>query len=139
MKRMAQEFLDAVEKKGYKHGNVYEDDKMIVVPLTFTLDNAEFTIEVFFENDGTHVAIRCFDLLKVKDQQFAPAVLCCNDLNKAFRWVKFYVDREKGNVVLEDDAIVIEGAAGGEILELVLRMATIADESYPKLNKAIWA
>ena len=53
--------------------------------------------------------------------------------------MKFYVDPDDKKVSVEDDAIVSEGTAGEEIVELVLRMAAIADKAYPDLNRAIWA
>ena len=141
MKQIVQEFLATLERKGFKHHDIIEDSEndMVIVPMGFQLENTMFTISVYFENDASHVALRCFDLLKVNDQQFAQAVLCCNDLNKNVRWVKFYVDPDDNKVSVEDDAIVNEGTAGEEIVELVLRMAAIADNAYPDLNRAIWA
>ena len=40
---------------------------------------------------------------------------------------------------LEDDAIVDDETGGKEVFDLVMRMAAIADEAYPELNRAIWS
>ena len=89
-------------------------------------------------NDNNNVAIRCFGFLKVNESQFPKALLCCNELNQKMRWVKFYIGDE-GEINIEDDAIVDNITAGSELLQLVMRMASIADDAYPIINRAIWS
>lgn len=109
-----------------------------VVPLGFQLDNVRFKIYTIFDKDEHSVCIRCFDFLKVNEDQFPKAVLCCNSLNNKMRWVKFTVDDDL-NINITDDAIIDEFTGGKEVLELVMRMASIANDAYPELNRAIWA
>ena len=43
------------------------------------------------------------------------------------------------NVHAEADALVDETTAAKVTMELMMRMASIVDEAYPMINKAIWA
>ena len=54
------------------------------------------------------------------------------------RWVKFCIDKER-NVQAEVDAVIDDSNAGKVTMNLVLRMASIIDDAYPVINKAIWS
>ena len=99
------------------------------------MKNTNIKVNFIFEDEK--VGIRCYSLLKVNEDQFASALICCNELNCKKRWVKFCID-EDFDVNIEDDAIVSLSTAGEEVFELLIRLCMIADEAYPVLNKAIW-
>ena len=129
-------FLDELEKKEMHGSLIDESENKNIVRVGFSMKATKIEILVIFEPDG-HIGIRCFDFMKVTEDQFPAALMCCNDLNKGMRWVKFYID-DDGDINLEDDAILDPNSAGEEVFELVMRMAIIADEAYPTINKAIW-
>lgn len=62
----------------------------------------------------------------------------CNEANKQFRWIKFYVS-DNQEVMAEDDAVLDMASVGEECIELVARMVRVVDEAYPKFMKAIYA
>lgn len=138
MRAVVQNFLDELDKRHLSHRNIEEFNGRTVVPLGFELSNLRTKIYVFFDENDRSVAIRCFGFMKVSENQFPQALMCCNSLNKSMRWVKFYVDTDM-EIHAEDDAIVDEETAGVEILELVMQMAKIVDEAYPQINRAIWS
>ncbi len=137
MTKAAELFLEELKERDLKHMDVREVDDVTIIPLGFHLKNTRVEINTVFKPDNS-VALRCYGFLKVNEEQFPQALLCCNSLNQKMRWVKFYVDEDM-DVNLEDDAIVDDVTGGKEVFELVMRMAAIADEAYPELNRAIWA
>lgn len=121
----------------YDPVRVLEDgDEM--VQLGAKLDNTFVQLIIFFDADGDAVAIRCFDLVRVSEEQYPKALMSCNALNDRMRWVKFCIDKER-NVQAEVDAVIDDTNAGKVTMNLVLRMASIIDDAYPVINKAIWS
>ena len=121
----------------YEPVRVLEDgDEM--VQLGAKLDNTFVQLIIFFDADEEAVAIRCFDLVRVSEEQYPKALMSCNALNDRMRWVKFCIDKER-NVRAEVDAVIDDTNAGKVTMNLVLRMASIIDDAYPVINKAIWS
>lgn len=121
----------------YEPVRVLEDgDEM--VQLGAKLDNTFVQLIIFFDADEEAVAIRCFDLVRVSEEQYPKALMSCNALNDRMRWVKFCIDKER-NVQAEEDAVIDDTNAGKVTMNLVLRMASIIDDAYPVINKAIWS
>ena len=139
MLKVTQLFIDELDKMEYSHRPVEQmKDGSEIVRLGFKLENAKMTVIVVFDPNGRSVGIRCFDFIQIKENQFPQALMCCNTLNAKKRWVKFCIDDDM-DIVVADDAVIDEVTAGEEVLELVMRMAAIIDDSYPVINKAIWA
>ena len=121
----------------YEPVRVLEDgDEM--VQLGAKLDNTFVQLIIFFDADEDAVAIRCFDLVRVSEEQYPKALMSCNALNDRMRCVKFCIDKER-NVRAEVDAVIDDTNAGKVTMNLVLRMASIIDDAYPVINKAIWS
>ena len=121
----------------YEPVRVLEDgDEM--VQLGAKLDNTFVQLIILFDADEDAVAIRCFDLVRVSEEQYPKALMSCNALNDRMRWVKFCIDKER-NVQAEVDAVIDDTNAGKVAMNLVLRMASIIDDAYPVINKAIWS
>ena len=121
----------------YESVRVLEDgDEM--VQLGAKLDNTFVQLIILFDADEDAVAIRCFDLVRVSEEQYPKALMSCNALNDRMRWVKFCIDKER-NVQAEVDAVIDDTNAGKVTMNLVLRMASIIDDAYPVINKAIWS
>lgn len=138
MTKTAELFLEELKQHDLKHLPIHEDDEHVMIPLGFQLKSTRVEIVTLFNTDDNAVAIRCMGFLKISEDQFPQALMCCNELNKKVRWVKFYIDDDL-DINIEDDAIVDEVTGGKEMFELVMRMAAIADDAYPQLNKAIWS
>ena len=132
-------FINELEEHELTYGpvRVLEDgDEM--VQLGAKLDNTFVQLIIFFDADEDAVAIRCFDLVRVSEEQYPKALMSCNALNDRMRWVKFCIDKER-NVQAEVDAVIDDTNAGKVTMNLVLRMASIIDDAYPVINKAIWS
>lgn len=121
----------------YEPVRVLEDEDEMV-QLGAKLDNTFVQFIIIFDADEDAVAIRCFDLVRVSEEQYPKALMSCNALNDRMRWVKFCIDKER-NVQAEVDAVIDDTNAGKVTMNLVLRMASIIDDAYPVINKAIWS
>ena len=104
------------------------------------LDN-KGTLQIFivFDDDNEAAALRVHDYVKVPENRLPAIFKVCNEMNAAYRWVKFYVDKEDNSITVEDDAIIQPESCGEEIFELLLRIADISNEAYPNFMKAIYS
>ncbi|MCC8046019.1 MAG: YbjN domain-containing protein [Clostridiales bacterium] len=138
MNRAAQAYIDTLEKKTIKVKEIFEtDDNQTVVKCGWNLSSTNIDVLVAFPEDCKYAALRCFNFAKVPKDRLGHALIVCNELNKKYKWVKFYVD-DDGDMTAEDDAIIDVETCGEECLELMIRMTQIVNESYPVVMKAIY-
>ena len=137
MTKAAELFLEELKKHNLTHMPVAEDGDKTIIPVGFNLKNTNVEIYTLFSPNNS-VSVTCAGFLTINEEQFPQVLLCCNHLNQEMRWAKFYIDDDL-DVTVEDDAIVNDVTGGEEVLGLVMRMAAIIEEAYPKLNRAIWA
>ena len=104
-----------------------------------SLDNTRIDIYLFFEEDNHDVHIVGRNFIKVPEDKLEKMYKVVNQQNKTYRWMKFTVNEDKGEVEVEDDAIIQLDTCGDEAFELIARMSNIVDEAYPDLMKALWA
>jgi len=132
-------FINELEEREltYEPVRVLEDGDELV-QLGAKLDNTFVHLIILFDADEDAVAIRCFDLVRVSEEQYPKAMMSCNALNDRMRWVKFCIDKER-NVQAAVDAVIDDTNAGKVTMTLVMRMASIIDDAYPVINKAIWS
>ena len=57
-----------------------------------------------------------------------------NDLNKNYRWLKFWIG-EDGYITADMDAIVYPGSVGRECAEVILRMSKILESAIESLKE----
>lgn len=123
-------FLDYMDASGVRYSDLRAD----VVRVTYTGDNLKsIPVYVFFDKDGEGlVCLNCWDIARFPEHRKAHGVITCNELNKRYRWVKFYLDDDL-DIVAQIDACVDEVTCGSECLSLVRRMVSIVDEGYQQI------
>ncbi|MCD8192406.1 MAG: YbjN domain-containing protein [Oscillospiraceae bacterium] len=104
----------------------------------WNLSSTKIDVIVAFEEDCKYAAFRCFNFAKAPKDRFGHAMIACNELNKKYKWVKFYLD-DDGDVTAENDAILDAATCGEVCFELMIRMTQIVNEAYPVIMKAIYA
>ena len=109
-----------------------------LVEVGFNLDSTRIRIMIFFDAFGYCSSVTRVTSKHLRATDFSDALLSCNELNNKMRWVKFCIGQEM-NVHAEADALIDETTAAKVTMELMMRMASIVDEAYPMINKAIWA
>ena len=130
---MTKAYLDS---KGFRYQA--QDDKEVIRTGLSGLKN-KGSVDILLIFQGNSVSIRSFRLFSVPEEKKDKIYEVCSDMNRKFRWVKFYVDDEDNTVTVADDAILLPESAGAEVFELMMRMAGIIDQAYPELMKALWA
>lgn len=121
------------------HYEVLKDGKALRVGFGGLKNREAVKIIIIFDDSDRTVAIRAFDLCKIPADKVANLYETCSDLNKQFRWIKFYVDKSDNTINAANDAVVSPDTVGSEVYELVMRTCNIVDEAYPELMKAMWA
>ncbi len=129
-------FLNHLDAKGIK----YDDRDEFHVVISYSGDNIRsIRIHVSFDKDGEGmVQLYAWDIGNFSGDKLAKGLITCNELNAKYRWVKFYLDKDK-DVCVSLDAYIDEHTVGEECLNLVRRMVNISDEAYPLFMKALWA
>lgn len=95
-------------------------------------------IYMIFDKEGDNfvVSFKTPNLCKFPAEKTELMYEVCSQMNRQYRWVKFYVD--ENTITCQDDAMIQLETAGNECLNLVERMLLICDRVYPELMKAVW-
>ena len=125
------------ESKGLRYRET-DDGKALFVGFGGLKNKGDLEILLIFDDDDRAVAIRAVDVATAPENKHAELFRLCSNLNFKYRWVKFYVNKKRGAIAAEDDAVINPDSAGEEIFELILRMAGIVDQAYPEIMKALW-
>ena len=128
-------FTTYLDDEGVKYSNLSKS----VVRVPYTGENLK-TIPIFvaFNDDGEPlVQIKCWEIANFKGKEEI-AYKTCNQLNKQYRWLKFYLDND-ADIIASVDTYVDEMTCGYFCLSLVRRAVAIIDEAYPTLARAMWA
>ena len=107
-----------------------------VLRVVYNGENAgSISILVAFDEDGDEIVeFGCMKVMNMKGKE-PGAILVCNELNKYYRWVKFYID-DDGDIICKSDAYIDVFNCGKVCQNMLTRMASIIDEAFPILAKA---
>ena len=130
-------FAAFMEAQGVKCHEVNEEEGFAVVG--WTLENTKIMLIFKFGDDNNDVHIIGRDFIKVKEEKYADMYKVINDCNKKYRWVKFVLDEENGEIRAEDDAVIQLDSCAQEAFELMIRMNHVVDDAYPSFMKALWS
>ncbi len=135
---MAYSYKDEYMRYMDDNGIKYTDRSEHVVRVSYSGDNMRsIPVNVFFDEDGDNIVqLCCYEIARFKGDRIANGLIVCNALNQKYRWVKFYLDSDN-DVRAELDAYISSGTAGEECANLVRRVVSIVDKSYPTIIKAI--
>ena len=130
---LRKEFMDYMDSKGVKYSVFSEDDN--IVHLSFGGEKDTFVLADFDEagNDASSVHFVSQNFAKAEKQNIPAALVRINDINKSYRWVKFYI-AEDGAISADADADVFPGTVGEECTRAVFRMSTILEEALDRLE-----
>jgi len=131
--KMAKAYFDS---KGIHTSVLDEEDNILRVG--FKGDNTNVSILMDFSEDGEYVTFKSYNLCTFSVDKIAQMYKLCSELNKEYKWVKFYVDESDNTLTAQDDAIIQLDSCGVECYELVGRMVAIVDDVYPRMMKTIW-
>lgn len=116
----------------------YDDLDDGLVKIGFGGDNLK-SIEVIamFEEDNPDVTITSWSIGNFKNN-YESGLRVCNEMNKEYKWVKFYLDNDC-DVVADISTTVDEYDCGPYCVTAIKRLIDIIDMSYPNFMRALWS
>lgn len=133
----AKMYTSLLEEKGLNY--TFLDEEESALRVGWKLKATKISIFFKFSEDGTNVHFEGHEFLSIPDENEEAMYKICNQMNREYRWVKFTVDGEAKEVVVEGDAVIQLDSCAQECLELMIRTTQIIDDAYPKFMKAMWA
>ena len=129
---LRREFMNHMDAKGIKYTVFDEDDN--IVYLAFGGDKETFVLVDFDEegNNASSVHFLSQNFAKADRPNIPAALVKLNEINKSYRWVKFYMSDE-GEISADCDAVIQPGSVGPECLEITIRMSNIIEGALDKL------
>ena len=124
--------------QGINHKLAGDNEEAILTG--FNMDNlSSIEILIVFDEDGNACRIWTHDFCRVPEDKRTDLLKTINKLNQHYRWVKFYINNEDGDIYVDMDAVIDMETCGEECEELVLRLCRIVDEAYPEIMKNMWS
>lgn len=120
-------------------GIKYTDVDDFVVRVSYYCDNMDsIDVYVLFNDEGKNLVklVSWTILTATTDDALAGGILACNEMNNTYRWTKFYIDSDN-DLDAQIDCIVDEYTVGEELVDLVERIVSIADDAYPTFAAAM--
>ena len=137
MNSAARLFCDYLDQKKVKYTKLDSD----AVKLSYTGKNCpSIDVTFVFGDDGRDVEIRSYSIAKINAEdpkQHLGALIACSEMNKKYRWIKFYLD-DDNEITAEDDAVIDPYTTGEECYKLLGHMVNIVDKAYPLFMKVVW-
>jgi hypothetical protein len=127
-------FMSYMDRENIK----YSDQNKCIVRVAYTGNNLK-TIPMlvrFSENNDPWAQIACVEIANFTGKE-ETGIRLCNELNKEFRWLKFYLDKD-ADIIASLDTYIDDNTCGFFCLDLVKRSVSIIDEAYPQIARAMW-
>ena len=134
LKPCAELFVELLKSKNlnFQSGVDKDGDSVVEFPYQGKV------LKVFFcGNEGQYMSMYLV-YERVPADKLTDLIFACNELNSQYKWVTFYIDKDK-DIIVHDDAILNVDTAAEEAFELLLRMLDITNDAKPVIMKAIYA
>ncbi|MGI6221196.1 MAG: YbjN domain-containing protein [Coriobacteriales bacterium] len=96
------------------------------------------SVRVFFDDDGNSVHVLTAPIANIPEERIPRMLEVLNDLHNRFRWIRFYIDGDN-DLVADTDIIIDDVTAGDMCVEIVMRTASVIDDAYADIMRAVWA
>ena len=139
MFQMTARIYEALKKEENLKVFTEENEKSSEVWLQFGIKNGgSYRIRFISTDDDNDVTVRVFGLVRVEQEKRAALLSVINEINRKYRYFKFYMD-DDGDINLQYDFMINcpDPAASAE--ETVIRIYKMVDDVYPQLMRAMWA
>lgn len=131
--QMRNAFARFMDTKGIKYTVLDDDDNIIYLAFGGSRYDT-FVLVDFDENvpcDSAHFSSNGF--AKIIPGKNAEALVKLNQINKKFRWVKFWMDDE-GKFTADCDAVLDMATVGEECLQVAIRLSNIIENALEELE-----
>lgn len=133
----ARMFTALLDEKDMKY--TYLDEAESIVRLGMTLENTTISIYYAFADDMDDVKVMGRSFITFPKDKIQEMYKCCNAVNAQYRWIKFYADEERKEIVAEYDCMIQLDTCARSCMGTMIRMAEIVDRVYKDFMKALWA
>lgn len=128
----------AYDEKGIRYTDVSQDGAHML-KVGFGLENIKsLQLFVFVDSDGKSYVLRSGVIASVPAEKRDVVIKLLNDLNMRFRWIRLFIDDDNDIMAQEDIDFTPADAPDLPVLSL-MRAASILDDEYPEIMRAIWA
>ena len=134
MKTCAKAFTDKLTSEDLKYEVKELNDETLVI---FPYDNRE-TVLAFSGDDGEYVQMMTVIESMMDDERFVVAVLACNQQNRRYRFVRFFVD-DDNDIRAFTDAFLDVNSAGEMCFGLLVRSLNIIKEARSEIMELIYS
>ena len=129
----AEYFIDFLDSKEITFDSKEDDDGDVTVTIPY---EGKRMICIFSGENGKFLSIYCFyeetPAGKVYDM-----IDVCNQLNKTYKWVKFYLDKDN-DVTAQIDALLTRSTAADVAFDMLIRMIDILKEAKPIIMRGLY-
>jgi len=135
----ASQVKEAFEKASWKFKYIAEQpDGSTIMAAGFNGEKTVTNLLIHIDAQDHTVMIRADRLAKIPiDRQFE-VLSTLNELNREYRFVSFYGDREDF-VTIQTDRVIAANETADPVMEMIVRVVQILDGAYPRIMKAIWS
>lgn len=113
------------------------EDRVIIPEIGATSENGvrfHYTINAFFDEENDAMIIRVWNLLDFEEEDLAAVQRFCSELNRKWKWVKFYVDTADNSVSADFDTPMIDSPQMKDLMwESVLHLNFVIKCAYDEL------
>ena len=131
-----QAIYDALKEHDLECG-IEARDEFSAVHVGINTKNASFEARFISRSEENDVALRIFNLMKYPSERTESMLLAVNQCNFKFRYLRFSLDTNNNTVDASYDFTMATDDIGEVAYELLMRSASIIDDSYPELMKEI--
>jgi len=103
------------------------------VTLSYTLNNTDIDILVFFAEDLTSAHMRVWNYIKYDALDYLNVVKACDEVNGAYKWTTFYTE-DDNTVTVKLDIRMNPSCAGELMMANLSSLINICDEAFPTLS-----
>ncbi len=137
-------FLSRLIQNGIKHSSIPEDENVVLIDFKGqTIGN--ITIAFMFESMppgsgsmSSSVSIRAFSLCNVPEAKILPICYLCSELNRSYRFCKFFID-EENELNASIDIYLTPLTAADICLQLSNGLVSIIDKAFPTVLELLKA
>lgn len=104
----------------------------VVIPMAG--DDIDYDLHFFFDEEEDVISVRLWCLIYFDEEDFLDVLYAVNQLNDAYKFVKFVLDESDYSITVSMDAVVREGCEIGEIgYDCMYYMVMISDDAYAEV------
>lgn len=132
-----QNFIDRLDQENLRYslrgitGSADEEE----VTLSFSQNEFSYTIHYFFRKDEDFTSMYVWNLIHYSAADRYAVIALCNQLNRDFRFMKFYTDPDDSTVTAYMDMTYNSSDAGEVLYELLGYLRDILYLGYDQLKQ----